>query len=1072
MSQVEEILKSSDNEAIRSELWQNIIDSIDDKNLLPAIEKIGELFSDKTAVNDAAGAIDTIPEIAELDEKGKTKVMQVAGLFIHMGQLSDTIASHNAGNTHKIINETVEKLADSGLSTQEVAQQLGEPEIHNVYTAHPTYVQTLENTKLQRQYDIAAQEADIDGMNTSMKAMVEDNAVIEDKLTALGETDFMVYYLKNTYQTTHRIYAEADEALEAHAEKTGDSYDPKELVLGLRQSSWGSGGDKDGNTNILSQTTAESVTKHREGIASMYKRDITHLAEALGDTAEVEEKLTGLLKKVEGLDPYKNNSDLISEVTSEMQETLFDLYDQTKDSSPDTAKTALAFARSVRHHGMHLGEIEYRETAEESEKVLRDVIPLDAVREILDQPNSPERYNDLKDSDKHKVLNAIMEDPEKYKLSEWKDEALGIIDSLQDAERKEITEATGYEHPKSITFHTLKRLELAKANPDMFKGQVLAESASALHVKEMQTLLKATGNEKNVRIIPLFEDPAILKDIRGTLTDMYSDKAYLSNMVNNSLQDLEKRKPDVFSKLSSDTIGALKSLDLSDASTRKETVASVNKMISKDTDGSMSMSDLVKGQIQIAHSDNCRRGGFVGAKAAIYKAEKAAKEVSAEFGMEMQLYQGGSLTDSFRGGVRMIGSQANLYGTWGHVKNTIQGMDLAQLNNAPAALQSFLSELTCHCAEKMHLNKKSLNVEREIKRNIFEDDKVIDLMEKQTDYYKDSYFGSATAGFAIAQVFDYAGNKESGTKASRAGKRGKSEGLPEDTYVDIVKGTRTIGFSETYQHGSYNPIITGSGNLYNDLKDYFKETKASEGTGFADLLRKGQISDNAAENIKSLYDHAPVMKQTMDHLSYAVATTDFDEVWRNAMQNEKGEQKTLVSYKFDDEGKAIESSKKEEVIENRPRKYEQLEALAQEKESSIVGMISWQELEFRKAAKVTHAALTGKELDVENLSSKEIQTTMRSLLPRYENIFNNQDAASSIAKSCEGEKDGMMKTMLHALKDLAYLVRPPSKAETMHFRQAPEHAQTTFKVGKGEIVKKILNGQEGGIEEGVPQKGR
>ena len=101
-------------------------------------------------------------------------------------------------------------------------------------------------------------------------------------------------------------------------------------------------------------------------------------------------------------------------------------------------------------------------------------------------------------------------------------------------------------------------------------------------------------------------------------------------------------------------------------------------------------------QVQLAHSDNAKRAGVPAARALVYQAHDELRKMMKKFNtahnttMAMQIFEGGSQSDPYRGGVRAISASINEFRLHDFTKMTYQGGDLLNYFNLPFSSQRLL----------------------------------------------------------------------------------------------------------------------------------------------------------------------------------------------------------------------------------------------------------------------------------------------------------------------------------------------------------------------------------------------
>ncbi len=956
-----------------------------------------------------------------MEKEQAVQLSKVIPLLIQAERVNNLAEAYN-DKSIKIAESTIAGLRSQGLNTEQIVDHLKLVAFDSVLTMHPTFVGTLEYARHMHEFDTAIEQGNFETLGKITQRVLSSPTVVEGRRTSEEETAIMVHYLTNIYDAIPKLYGEFDTAF---IKQGITGYDKKELNLDITLRSWGSSGDKDGNSNINYQTTLDAVTEHRQAIASLYLRDLSELgrkSKTLQDSPHYAE-IRRNLEEIQRLDPNINNVEFITGTTRMMQTTLNDVFDRAEKGSEEQA-LALGLMRKLQTFGMSIGKIEYRETADEHAHVLDN---------ILVNLAGKKPYSAMKDAEKEKIVDDLLADPDcKHKMQ----------DLIQTAMKNVPEEAKGRENVyqnddengyKGIFYNTIKRLELAAANPDMIQGQVLAEAETPLQVKEMLLLLKATGNDRNVRIVPLYEKPSVLKEAGNITRTMLNDPEYFSYLVETSLREWDEKAGKGINKpldeLTQDNIRTLNPQDID----FKQRLSDINTTLMAEH--GVTLSDVLKIQTMIAHSDNTRRSGITGAKGGIYEAHIRINQVAEEFGFGTVYHEGGSHTDSLRMGVRRESGQIDTYGVYEYVKSTVQGIDNFMMNNSVFAVGNRLKETLCHCASRIGVDRDDeghrimggTSLEAALTRHVHRFDYVLGALVDQVDNYKDKFFNDQRFGTVLAQVLGYSQNKEDGNVGLRAaGRKGSKD---TTRFIDPISGTRTIGFSETGQHKNSNFGFLGAGALQQSLVEKFNERTESHQPhtiGGRILHQETRSIKEDAEKVQYMYRKSPAVRSAIDPVAYGAAATNFDEIWRRAMLNNNGTKRVIEIVDPKERSKVLA----EEQISQRPSP-DQLPEMA--KRNNVAGFLAKAEIEYRKAAKLSYAALTGKELDMDSsIPTIKLMEMIRQNLPEHAQKLAQSDVVIALTDYLENLVGTENSRLLHHARASSIMVPPKSKAEMIH----------------------------------------
>ncbi len=674
------------------------------------------------------------------------------------------------------------------IHVDDAVASLNKPRLELTFTGHPTNTNCLSSMIAQREIgqalhdwrngtatDVAVKKALDQYANAPL---LPERAGAMPGLTVRDETQTMLYFLNNAYSDIDTVYAGYDRAL---GEKFPE-YDPSKLRLGLRYHSWGSSADKDGNANVNADTTLYALAAHYQQILLRYREDLSAIA-GLDDWKEkidhAQRVATGVQRAIEAqLDEhgyleeatFNGLRDQLREVVAPLDRDAFIAALEQQPASP----TVTSLIRHVHGFGFSFGTMEYRETSEEFERIVKALIP--------DYPADEQGRRD--------ALSALLADP--AKLAEFRGRFAVLGSSVEG-------KPFNKEDVAPIAYHTRKRLELARDFPQAIDNHVLAECQDASNLLELLLLQKSVaspnGTEPHLGIVPLFEDSGPLERAPDVLKAALSNPHYRHHV---------------------------------------DQVAAVQHARPAQ-------------QMQLAHSDNARRNGLPAARGLIYRAHQQLRAAMADINahssrpVDLQFYEGGSLSDPYRGGVRAISAAINEYGLHDFAKMTVQGGDLLNYCNLPDSMYRFNMRNITHNAARLEANT-SKSVSRE--------EPVINALIDTKDDYKALFQSSEINDFA--EAIGFAEETRAGNTSSRAGAR--PNGGHANPKVDVTKA-RTISFSEGFQHAGLTPTWVGSKTLPATLQQH-------------------GIASDSPRAMQQYYRGSPVFKDTTDRMLYGLVRSD------------------------------------------------------------------------------------------------------------------------------------------------------------------------------------------------------
>ncbi|GFO68360.1 phosphoenolpyruvate carboxylase [Geomonas limicola] len=185
---------------------------------------------------------------------------------------------------------TLRRLREAGLTGEEALQQLGHVEVVPVFTAHPTEV--ARRVVLYKRRRIARILEELDRLPLTPHAAAHGQGEILTEITALWQTDevrrtkptvhdeirmSLNHYPGSLIQPLPHFY---QDLADAFREVYDLDLSATELPTVIRFGSW-TGGDRDGNPFVTTQTTGEALRLARETILSYYLAQIDELRELL-----------------------------------------------------------------------------------------------------------------------------------------------------------------------------------------------------------------------------------------------------------------------------------------------------------------------------------------------------------------------------------------------------------------------------------------------------------------------------------------------------------------------------------------------------------------------------------------------------------------------------------------------------------------------------------------------------------------------------------------------------------------------------------------------------------------------
>jgi len=427
---------------------------------------------------------------------------------------------------NRVLAELLQRLQAAGHSPEALAQQLAGLEIELVLTAHPTEV--ARRTLIQKYDAIAAQLALQDHQDLSS----EEREAIRQRLqrliaeawhteeirrvrpTPVDEAKWGFAVIENSlWQAVPNHLRKVDQALHA---ATGIRL-PLQAAP-IRFASW-MGGDRDGNPNVTAKVTREVLLLARWMAADLFLADVDHLAaelsmqqasaalrEHVGDSAE---PYRAVLKQLrERLRATRNWAH------ASLAETQPAGADVLSDNQDLLAPLQLCFDSL---HACGMG-------------VIADGPLLDCLRRAVTFGLFLVRLDVRQDSTRHRgALSEITDYLGLGSYEEWDEETRIEFLSRELDNRRPLLPS--YFDPSADTAEVLATCREIAAAPGASLGSyVISMAGAASDVLAVQLLLKESGLQRPMRVVPLFETLADLDNAGPVLTRLLALPGYRARL--------------------------------------------------------------------------------------------------------------------------------------------------------------------------------------------------------------------------------------------------------------------------------------------------------------------------------------------------------------------------------------------------------------------------------------------------------------------------------------------------------------------------------------------------------------
>jgi phosphoenolpyruvate carboxylase len=564
--------------------------------------------------------------------------------------LHDQEAKRHPEFIRESIGDAISTLKRRGITDEQMAELLKSLNIELVLTAHPTEsrrrtilskiqriaslvnrlnrTETLPREKLEV---LNALHAEITAFWLSSRARTSNPAVTDEVRTGLYFVDSVFW------QTLPRLYADMDNAL--------STYYPGLRIdhPWLRLASW-MGGDRDGNPNVNSEVTAETLRLHRGLAVEKHRQSLQDLARRLSmnrnrlpPPPELEswfEKRRPLPDHVRYLEeryatePFRLVLSLLADDLSEASQD--DMKSRLLTQSPHNARIqtndltvplgiiAATIPLSLANDEMHTVRLQFDIFGLHAMRldIREDSTKLNAaLGEILRALNISQDFEKNSDKERLEILTRLLSNP---------------LPALSD-------------HP-GVTVETARTWSLFQLlarvrnvyGPDLLGPFIISMTHSVADLLTVLLLARWTGCDQGLQICPLFETVADLEAAPQILSDLFNSESYrlhLSNCANEQMA-------------------------------------------------------------MIGYSDSNKDGGFLMANWALYQAQETISETANRHGVRLTIFHGRGGTVARGGGPANRAIRAQPSGSIkGRFRLTEQGEIIAARYSNPAIAHRHLEQI-------------------------------------------------------------------------------------------------------------------------------------------------------------------------------------------------------------------------------------------------------------------------------------------------------------------------------------------------------------------------------------------
>ncbi|MDQ0738922.1 phosphoenolpyruvate carboxylase [Pseudomonas sp. W4I3] len=468
----------------------------------------------KGAKADRRGAGDELStSLNQLQEEQLLPVARAFNQFLNLANIAEQYQlihrrdeSQSAPFESRVLPELLARLQSEGHSDESLARQLAQLEIELVLTAHPTEV--ARRTLIQKYDAIAAQlalqdhrdltSAERDQIRERLQRLIAEAWHTEEirrvRPTPVDEAKWGFAVIEHSlWHAIPNYLRKADQALHA---ATGLRLPL--TAAPIRFASW-MGGDRDGNPNVTAPVTREVLLLARWMAADLYLRDVDQLASELS----MQQASPALQAQVgDSVEPYRA---VLKQLRERLRATRQWAHASLTVSTP-------APAQVLQDNCDLLGPLElcYQSLHECGMGVIADGPLLDCLRRAVTFGLFLVRLDVRQDSTRHaSAMTEITDYLGLGRYEDWdEDTRIGFL-TEELTNRRPLLPA--YFKPSDDTAEVLNTCrEIAAAPAASLGSYVISMAGAASDVLAVQLLLKESGVQRPMRVVPLFETLADL----------------------------------------------------------------------------------------------------------------------------------------------------------------------------------------------------------------------------------------------------------------------------------------------------------------------------------------------------------------------------------------------------------------------------------------------------------------------------------------------------------------------------------------------------------------------------------
>ncbi|MBA4289396.1 MAG: phosphoenolpyruvate carboxylase [Pseudomonas sp.] len=425
-----------------------------------------------------------------------------------------------------MLADLLARLSANGHKGEALARQFGRLDIELVLTAHPTEV--ARRTLIQK-YDAMAEQlaagdhndlsvAERERVTQRLQRLIAEawhtEEIRRSRPSPVDEAKWGFAVIEHSlWQAVPNVLRKADQVLH---QATGFHL-PLEAAP-IRFASW-MGGDRDGNPNVTASVTREVLLLSRWMAADLYLRDIDHLAADLS----MQQASPALLARVgESAEPYRS---LLKQLRERLR--------ATRSWAQAALNEAVPAPTAVLHDNHDLFEplqLCYQSLHECGMGVIADGPLLDCLRRAATFGLFLVRLDVRQDSSRHAAaMTEITDYLGLGRYAEW-DEETRVTFLLNELENRRPLLPAHFKASGETAEVLSTCREVAGAPAASLGSYVISMAGAASDVLAVQLLLKESGLQRPMRVVPLFETLADLDNAGPVISRLLALRGYRARL--------------------------------------------------------------------------------------------------------------------------------------------------------------------------------------------------------------------------------------------------------------------------------------------------------------------------------------------------------------------------------------------------------------------------------------------------------------------------------------------------------------------------------------------------------------